>query len=425
MNAEPEFAPAPLRGRYAAVLASAAALTLLFGLLLRPTPPPKQRDVSPPSETELERLSRLAQRRMLTNEDEFFASIAQGLAGSVGRLPALGTTAIVWATGVVVTASSGQPVPAALTLDGPGGDVAAQWMAGGAQSPVAVLRLEPPEELPVAPRAGAPSPGARVVVVWQGPAGRGVAPARLLEIRPSECGGEEAVASLSLSRSVAGAGLFDLDGRLVAVVLPCGDRFAAITVASLDAIVASIVSETRRPAGMLVQRYGIRVTQMGEAERRLLGRRTGGVYVSEVWDSYRAASAFEPGDVVDSVDGVPARSVADVVTAAVREGREVTLGIRRGPQRLDIPLAAATSASRSAAAAIGGLRMAHGPTPVIDAVSPGSRPALAGLQSGDRIISMNGRPLRDASDLSRALLRKAPVLLQVARPGRRLTIFVP
>jgi len=64
------------------------------------------------------------------------------------------------------------------------------------------------------------------------------------------------------------------------------------------------------------------------------------------------------------------------------------------------------------------------PTTQVDAVEPGTPAAAAGLQSGDRIVAVDGRPTRTFSAVSHLIRRSRghAVTLTVVRNGRRVTV---
>ena len=65
--------------------------------------------------------------------------------------------------------------------------------------------------------------------------------------------------------------------------------------------------------------------------------------------------------------------------------------------------------------------------PLIGRVEPGSAAATAGLQAGDRILTVNGKPVRDMSEYARLAdaIKTQPVDLQVQRGGSTLAVKVP
>jgi regulator of sigma E protease len=65
--------------------------------------------------------------------------------------------------------------------------------------------------------------------------------------------------------------------------------------------------------------------------------------------------------------------------------------------------------------------------PLIGRVEPGSAAATAGLQAGDRILMVNGKPVRDMSEYARLAdaTKTQPVDLQVQRGGSTLAVKVP
>lgn len=62
------------------------------------------------------------------------------------------------------------------------------------------------------------------------------------------------------------------------------------------------------------------------------------------------------------------------------------------------------------------------PAPVLGQLEPGSPPANAGLLPGDRVISVDGKPVRSFMDIAKArLLTDGPVCFRVERDGEVLT----
>ena len=72
----------------------------------------------------------------------------------------------------------------------------------------------------------------------------------------------------------------------------------------------------------------------------------------------------------------------------------------------------------------GGPSQPQRPTAKVAAVEAGTPAAAAGLQAGDRIVAVSGRPTRDFASVSHRIRAShgAPVTLKVIRDGRRVTV---
>ena len=135
-----------------------------------------------------------------------------------------------------------------------------------------------------------------------------------------------------------------------------------------------------------------------------------------------AAVDVRAGDRVVAVDDEPVGSWQELRWRIVRaQGHErVTLSLVRDnvenePVERELPLAAMTTDDweTSPLAALG-LRADLG-APIVDQVLPGKPAERAGLASGDRIVAVDGKPMRSPSDVAS---------LTNARPGSTLTYRV-
>ena len=91
--------------KYIAGLALAAAAILVVGLLLKPRQPTSQAP-PPPSQVEMQRLARLAQRRSLDTMTEYFSDVAGDLAHRVVQVGAGTGSGILWENDLVLTAGA-------------------------------------------------------------------------------------------------------------------------------------------------------------------------------------------------------------------------------------------------------------------------------------------------------------------------------
>ena len=448
---------------YIFVLAGVAGAILVLGALLRPAPIADEPLVGPPSQAELSRLTRLTQRRSLEAMQEFFTAVATDADRSVVRLRMLGRSGVVWAPGVVVTARLEHRFPSTTTVSGTAGELGVPHAGGGPYLPLALLDIpETDEFIPVRRRdANALASGAWTVFVSDRQ-GTGFSPATYIETAEVSCQGRpvrDVVTSVALGPELAGAGLFDLDNNLLAVVLPCGDRFVAVTAGDVDAL----AREAGTVRARIAQRYGMTLDAVEPAEQTHLGVAFG-VIVRDVWAGDLAdAVGLRPGDVVVAInaelihdveqlgplaDGIaPVRhrvgDAADAADAADDAGDADTgsgddalppaydVGVIRGGEVMVVslpvvgPLTLAAAGEAAAAEALIWDDPARGYR--LDAVRPGTPAARAGLQAGDRLLRIDGDAPATLDDVRAALApdREAPVLLELERGSRRTAVLLP
>jgi regulator of sigma E protease len=149
--------------------------------------------------------------------------------------------------------------------------------------------------------------------------------------------------------------------------------------------------------------------------------------------SAAAAADVRGGDVVVAVDGDPVGSWQELRWRIVRaQGHDnVTLTLARDsepttPVTRVLPLAAMTTGDwEGNPLATLGLRADLGP-PVVDQVVPGKPAERAGLRAGDRIVAVDGTPMRSPSDVA-ALTNAHPgdtLVYRVLRDGATLDVPV-
>jgi regulator of sigma E protease len=111
-------------------------------------------------------------------------------------------------------------------------------------------------------------------------------------------------------------------------------------------------------------------------------------------DSPAARAGVQPGDEIVSVDDRPVQTWEDAITTiAIRPDASIALGIRR---------AAADQVLTVRSGARGKERIGYiGVTPIVRVkpTTPDSTAAQAGIQAGDGLLSIDGRPVRKYGDL--------------------------
>ena len=414
----------PRNGRYIVVLATAACSILLIGWLARPREPER---VAPPvaSDTELQELARRAQRRALENTTAYFATLAGDVRSSLSYISPRGMTGIVWDDHRVVTGPvPGEPRPAVRTTAGEATMTRTIWSP---RLPVTVLQANGGLRGPIIARRDAPLPdtGAWIAAVWLADQASAFAPASFLQAAQTNCGvaaAKEIVSTAALSPRMIGGGLFDLDGNLMALILPCDGRVAAIATASVEQMIALAGTVQER----ILARHGLLIGVLSEDERRYFND-VNGLLVREVWTPARGGHGILPGDIVTALNGEPVMSMDDLQPLTQTEGR-FELGVRRGATTRTLTVGEGSS-SGGAAKQSADIGIEFG-SPArgfrVDSVQPAGRLTRAGIKAGDRLVRINGTEPTSLRQAERAIATNGgPMLIDVEREGRRLAIVVP
>ena len=202
----------------------------------------------------------------------------------------------------------------------------------------------------------------------------------------------------------------------------------------------------------MVRQVAEQLTEFGQVQRGQLGvqaqamtlelaeafglEQSGGVIITEVIEGSPAERAgINPGDVLVRIDGEDIHNVKDMrnVLGLLRAGREVEIELLRG--REAITVRAATTTLRIDGAnlhpAMNGLtlstqRGANSTFVEIVKVEPGYPAARAGIRAGDRLRSINRRPVKSVEDI-RAIINRntAQVLLEIQRGARSQFLILP
>lgn len=420
--------------RYIFLLVIVAALILVVGALTRP-----KGDAAPPaSDADLARLSRLAERHSLDNTTSYFGTIATTAEASLVRRPDEGASGVVWQAGLVVAARMTDRVPAEINVTTSGVAKRAPVTLGRPDVPVIAMAVSA-DGLVVPQRRDAAlvRPEEWVLAVWTGQETRSYVHGNVLDVRAATCDDRtvrEVVPSFSLTRSMAGGGLFDIDGNLIGVILPCGDRLSAMDTATVDALLA--VASTDALENGLMSRYGLRAG-WPDGDETAYFTKVDGPIVREVWMGYPAfESGLRPGDVIRAIDDVPVDSPEGLARLASASAAP-RLAVRRGSTNIDVllgapqadpaaPEPAAAPAPSNPAVPDRGLAFGVVDGYRVNGVVAGSAAAAAGIHEGDRLIRINGVAPTSADQIRRLLgsTRGTPAFLEIERGRRRFGVVL-
>jgi regulator of sigma E protease len=125
-----------------------------------------------------------------------------------------------------------------------------------------------------------------------------------------------------------------------------------------------------------------------------------------------ATAGIKPGDLVLSVDSKRVRTWRDLDMATLGSpGRALVMRVRREGQEHEITLTPRTMSRYE----VGYAGLAQAIPAEVPGVMPGSPAEKAGLRAGDRIVAVNGEPVRHFFDVMR---------LVGASPNRELTLTI-
>ncbi|MEO6526375.1 MAG: PDZ domain-containing protein [Gemmatimonadaceae bacterium] len=401
--------------KYLTALAVAACVVLAVGLFVRnrltvnETPPV----AAPPSEASpLQQLSRGAELRRTS---AYLAERIAAVAPLVEYRSDVGATGVRWSADTVVSTRPDRLV------------VAVRAAPADSAQPTPTLATD----------STSTGPTSWMVFVGRRADGRVVSAVGLAGGRAlTRCGAhqvEEYLVGLTLSDALAGAGVFDLDGRTLGVVVRCGGRLAAIPAGE----VARVLADTGSTVGRVRDAYGFTVRALDEGARRYF-RSDSGLLVTEVRRGGLAVAAgLRAGDLIIAVDAQTVAVPADLQRlAAGAPADSHTVTRRRGASTAVVQLAppsAADAVPPTGGADLGLDVTATAPRSApprgvrLTAVRSGSRAAAAGLRAGDYLVRVDDAAVTSPAAVQRVLARHAdrPTLLVFVHDSVERGVLLP
>ena len=395
--------------KYLASLAFAAVVVLAVGVLLRnrllraeaPTP-------APPSEASA--LQQLSQEGQLRRLSDFISERVTAVAPLVTYVPEAGAAGIRWGQGdTLVTTLPGKPV--------------------------AVVRASVRDSVRRQPTLAADSARREwVLVVGRTPSGAVVSSAGMLGgTTLARCGDRqltEYVISAVLHDGFAGAGLFDLAGRTLGMIVRCGGRPVAIPTRE----VARVLADTGSVPTRVWDLYGLGFAPLDDWARDYFDSDSG-MLVTAVQRGGRAdAAGLRPGDMLLALDERPLAEPQDLAPLGDPSSESHRITRRRGTAVARVDLARASGDQRAPAdstrAADIGIQVVEPLAPegvAIGTVRAGSPAAAAGLRAGDRLLRFGNRDVSSPAAARRLLgqTRDGPAFIVFERDSVLRGVLLP
>lgn len=407
------------RFTYGFVLAVIAAAILIVGFLLKPEKSTEQRPASELTsiQTEVVRLRDIAQRNTLRGIGSRFASLANDSTQYLVSHSLSTQTGVVLGENLVLLPPR-SAAPAQFSIEAEGQRSTANPVVWGPAlgfmvAQTSEVRFFPP---PTVENERSLESGSWLVAVRRDSSGQVQFSAGTISgagSQPCGPGGlRSLVTDISLDDAQLGAGVFDLDGKFVGAVVRCEHGPAVVSVNAIK----SFVENARDPSFLLPLRLGVHFAEMNP-EWKKLAMPPAGILLSDIWDESPLLQAgLLPGDVIVKADGKLVQKVGDLIEV-LKNSADVQIEFSRAGRLQRTVL---TQTPQQGAVTFRrpneGIELAE--------VSPESSLGRAGLQSGDRIMGVNGvsRPQAIRRKLSQPV--EQPLLVVAARGSRQLARVV-
>ncbi len=370
---------------YPIVLAVIAAAILVAGFLLKPSPQKAKSKTEYNFTTimgEVSRLREIAQRNSFRSTSARFNAAANDAAQHALRLiPSNRPAWVIGDDGTFVTAGPSEAAPTLRVLQG-GDSVPVNLLTWGAGLPFTIARVSSPIAGMAA--TSVPSnqinPGAWILLVSFNSSGVVFSPGSYGGQAERSCGLRQypvLLSNIPLDANSVGAGLFDFDGNLLAIVVRCDQGPAAIP---LDALRAAAASESE---SLPMLQLGFLAAEVNPTWIPLL-RQSSRIVITDLWQAWPAAnSGLNAGDVVVSVNGEPVQTVDQVVSLIGNGTGNVEFGIQKGPRTIRAVIARNPPPAS-------GVEFEGQMGAELRRVPEDSALARAGFRAGDQILSLNG-----------------------------------
>ncbi|MEO8368659.1 MAG: PDZ domain-containing protein [Candidatus Solibacter sp.] len=375
-----------LSKKYLAILTFAAVAILFVGIRFRP----HKSESEAPSPTETAILQQRVRRDQASGIGQYLAARAAELEGQAVFLPDRGTSGIRYESPNKILTVGGPHTLVNPTL------VVVEAPEAGVPAAVAATKQNPDSWLLVVGRSAKDEP------LWtasiQGP------------VQVSVCDGvtyKELVLNSALDKSFAGAGVFDLNGRLMGIAMVCEGNLHV----ALSASIPDLLALSAGPERGLAEKFGFRAIPIPAQWQDLYPGMTGFV-IMDVWAGRWAdRNALQPGDLIES---------DSPSLTAINTGQELKVARPGRSGRIRLKVEFPNSGT-------GLVLMPISPVLPELQIEPGTPAERAGLRSGDGLVSILGQSNRSVALLSKMLATpgQTPIRLVYKRNGKRSLAEVP
>jgi len=245
----------------------------------------------------------------------------------------------------------------------------------------------------------------------------------------------------------SGGPLFDASGRVIGInaqIYSTSGGFQGLAFAIPIDVALHVKDQLVAKGHIEHARLGVTLQDLNQSLAESFGLKSpdGALVSSVVTDSAAARAELKPGDVITQIDGQPVHTAGDVSSRVgmAAPGERVRLAIwrDRATRNVEVKLDAAPSPSAARAeldGAPGKLGLAVRPLTHDEQLQAhtdhgllvedaGGAAALAGVEPGDIVLALNGRPITSVEQIRRALVSHPKhVALLIQRDDQR--IFVP
>ena len=395
--------------KYLASLALAAVLILTIGVFVRDRLLRAQAPAAA-APSEASALQQLTQEGQLRRLSEFLSERVAAVAPLVAYVPEAAAAGVRWGRGdSLVTTLPTLPIVA---IPAPAGDTAYRSSIVAPDS----ARRE------------------WVLVVGRTPSGEVVSAAGILGGRTTaRCGDvqlTEYIVSAALHDGFAGAGVFDLAGRALGLIVRCGERPVATPMREVARVLADSGSVASRVWGLV----GLAAEPLTAEARAYFGSDSGVLVTAIRRGTAAGAADLWPGDVLLAIDGQPVATPRDLSQLGGDREASHTVSRRRGDAVTAVTVARVDAVATSRADSLRltdlGIDVAEPVAPsgvVIGTVRTGSAAAAAGLRAGDRLVRVGTRDITSPT-VARRLLderRTGPTFIVFERDSMVRGVLLP
>lgn len=248
----------------------------------------------------------------------------------------------------------------------------------------------------------------------------------------------------------SGGPLFDMSGNVVGINSQIYSRsggYQGVSFAIPIDLALRIKDQIVTTGKVSHARLGVSIQEVNQslAESFKLKQPDGALVSSVTPGSAAAKAGLEPGDVILSFNGQPIGRSGDLpaLVGAAKPGDKATLEVWRDGKKIEVPVVLAEAREQLASGDDGGgvrqgklgvaVRPLTGEEKAAANVASGvvveqsgGRAALAGVEPGDIIVSVNGTPIKSVEQLQ-AFVSKADkhLALLIQRDGSKIFIPVP